>query len=370
VRTEDLSLCRLVPTNSSGIALVTFGDGGALQLWRLLEIVPDERSDFDSPWKDLLERFLQAFLALCFPKIEAAIDWFRGFDFLDKELQAAVRDADSGRQYVDKLVRVWRKDGRPQWVLIHLEIQSQPDAELAQRIFRYHCRLREAHAEPVVSLGVLADEDPQWRPQSYQFELWGCEVRFQFPVCKLLELSDAMLDSTSGNPVALLILAHRAAQRTRRDSPERGGRKWELIRQLYERGWERKEVLELYRLLDWLLPLSARAERVFQEQVRELEKEKAMSYISSAERIGIEKGLEQGLHQGLQTGRQEGLLNGVRESLLEVLEARFGAVPAGIQEAISSQSDLSTLRRWHRQAITIADLAVFRERLENESPLP
>jgi len=71
--------------------------------------VPDERSDFDSPWKDLLERYLQPFLALCFPKIEAAIDWSHGFDFLDKELQAAVRDAASGRQYVDKLVRVWRK---------------------------------------------------------------------------------------------------------------------------------------------------------------------------------------------------------------------------------------------------------------------
>ncbi|MCW5559032.1 MAG: transposase [Verrucomicrobiae bacterium] len=224
---------------------------------------------------------------------EAAIDWSRGFLFMDKELQALVPDARSTRQYVDKLVKLWRKDGQPQWVLIHVEIQSQFIARLAERIFRYHCRLREAYDEPVVSLVVLADENPRWRPQSYQFDLWGCLVHFQFPACKLLDLSETTLDEASQtNPVALLVLAHRAAQRTRRDPQGRRVRKWELIRQMYERGWEKKDVLELYRLLDWLLRLPAEEERVVQQQVLELEKEKRMPYISSAERFGIEKGLK------------------------------------------------------------------------------
>jgi len=87
-----------------------------------------------------------------------------------------------------------------------------------------------------------------------------------------------------------------------------------------------------------------------------------MPYISSAERIGIEK--------GLQEGRQEGLLSGVREAVLEVLEARFGAMPPGIQEMISAQTDLSTLRRWHRQAIVTATLEAFKDTLENASASP
>ncbi|MCW5559110.1 MAG: transposase [Verrucomicrobiae bacterium] len=325
--------------------------------------MPTKRSDSDSPWKDTLEHFLRFFLALCFPQIEAAIDWSRGFVFMDKELQAIAPNTRSTRLYVDKLVKLWRKDGHPQWVFLHLEVQSQFLARLAERVFRYHCRLSEAYGEPVVSLVVLADPHPKWRPQTYQFDLWGCQVHFQFPVCKLLDLSETMLEEASEtNPVALLILAHRAAQRTRRDPPGRRVRKWTLIRQLYERGWEKKDVLEMYRLMDWMLRLPAEEERVLQEQVLDLEKEKRMPYISSAERFGIKKGLKE--------GRQEGLLTGAREAVLDVLEARFGEVPLEIQEVISGQVTLSTLRRWHRQAVTLTTLDAFRHMLENRPPLP
>jgi len=95
-----------------------------------------------------------------------------------------------------------------------------------------------------------------------------------------------------------------------------------------------------------------------------------MPYISSAERIGIEKGLQEGRQEGLEEGLHQGLQTGAREAVLEVLEARFGAVPQEIQEIISAQSDLSILRRWHRQAITHATLAAFQDTLEDEPPSP
>ena len=41
--------------------------------------------DFDSPWKEALEVYFQAFLALFFPDIHGDIDWSRGFEFLDKD---------------------------------------------------------------------------------------------------------------------------------------------------------------------------------------------------------------------------------------------------------------------------------------------
>ncbi len=115
------------------------------------------------------------------------------------------------------------------------------------------------------------------------------------------------------------------------------------------------------------MPLPERHERELQEELETIEKDNVMPYISSAERFGLEKGLQQGLQtgrqEGLQTGRQEGLLIGAREGVLEVLEARFGAIPAEIQEIIIAQSDLSTLRRWHRQAATSATLDTFQEAL-------
>ena len=61
------------------------------------------RDDYDSPWKEALERYFPEFLALLFPAVHAEIDWARGCQFLDTELQQVVRDAELGRRYADKL---------------------------------------------------------------------------------------------------------------------------------------------------------------------------------------------------------------------------------------------------------------------------
>ena len=98
-------------------------------------------TDYDSPWKEALDGYFEAFLHLLFSEAHADIDWNRGYESLDKELQQVVHDAESGRRLVDKLVKVWLKDGREQWVLIHVEIQTAEDAEFAQRMYVYNYRL-------------------------------------------------------------------------------------------------------------------------------------------------------------------------------------------------------------------------------------
>ena len=41
-------------------------------------------SDYDSPWKEALARYLPDALALFFPAVHAQIDWSRGYTMLDK----------------------------------------------------------------------------------------------------------------------------------------------------------------------------------------------------------------------------------------------------------------------------------------------
>jgi hypothetical protein len=54
----------------------------------------------------------------------------RGYESLDKEFQQVVREAEVGRRYVDKLVKVWTKAGVERWVLIHVEVQTTHDGNL------------------------------------------------------------------------------------------------------------------------------------------------------------------------------------------------------------------------------------------------
>ena len=149
-------------------------------------------------------------MAFFFSKAYAGIDWLRGYESLDTELQQVVRDAEQGNRLADKLMKVWRNDGEEQWVLIHIEIQGNYDSDFARRMFVYYYRLYDRYQRPVVSLAVLGDADhPRWLPQRHYTELWDCEISLRFPVVKLSDYNEhwEMLEA-SPNPFAVMLMAH------------------------------------------------------------------------------------------------------------------------------------------------------------------
>src|SRR5438067_7894790 len=125
----------------------------------------DRPLDFDSPWKAVIERFFELFLAFFFPEVHADIDWSRGFAFLDTELQQVTRDAELGRRLADKLVKVWRRGLGETWLIIPIEVQGQYDADFAERMHVYNYRTYDQFRRPVLSYAVLADERNSWRPR-------------------------------------------------------------------------------------------------------------------------------------------------------------------------------------------------------------
>ena len=95
------------------------------------------KTDYDSPWKDILETYFQPALELCFPQIARQINWSKGVQLLSKEFQKIVRRSELGRRSVDVLVQVWSVAGAEQWVLLHVEVQAQRDPEFPRRMFDY-----------------------------------------------------------------------------------------------------------------------------------------------------------------------------------------------------------------------------------------
>ncbi|WP_235818923.1 hypothetical protein [Vreelandella massiliensis] len=126
-------------------------------------------ADHDSPWKMALEGYFQEFLDLLFPPIHEQVDWSKGYSFLDKELQQITPDANSGRRYADKLTKVYANDGSETWVLIHLEVQGEPEDTFAERMYTYQYRLRDRYGVDVVSLAVLADTRDSFRPTTFHY---------------------------------------------------------------------------------------------------------------------------------------------------------------------------------------------------------
>lgn len=255
-----------------------------------------ERADFDSPWKEVLDYYFEQFLSFFFPPIHAAIAWSRGIEPLDKELQQIIHKAEVGRRTVDKLVKFWRVTGEEEWVLVHIEIQSQATADFAQQMYVYIFRLYDRYNREVCSLAVLADDQPNWRPNHFGYSLWDCEVSIRYPIVKLWDYAEneaALFECR--NPFAKVVLAHLKTNETRGDPEERHTWKLRITKGLYDLGWSPADIGRIFRILDWMMALPVELEQRFWQEIDEFEKEKQMPYVTSVERIGIEKGRAEGL---------------------------------------------------------------------------
>ncbi len=104
--------------------------------------------------------------------------------------------------------------------------------------------------------------------------MWGCRVSLSFPVVKLRDYNERWSElEASDNPFAIVVMSHLKARATRGDKPSRLRWKMRLVRGLYEGGWERRDVLELLRFIDWVLALPPQLESLFEDEVRKLETE-------------------------------------------------------------------------------------------------
>ena len=301
-------------------------------------------TDHDSPWKEALERYFPDFLALLFPEIHAEIDWNRPLDFMDKELQKVVRDAETGKRYADKLIKVYSKEGAETWVLIHVEVQGEAESDFAERMYLYYYRLRDRYGVDVVSLAVLADTSPGFRPERLKIQRWGCWNEFHFPMVKLLDYLEpdrwAALEQ-SDNRFALVVMAQLRAKVTD-DADELKGWKFRLVRSMYDRGYERSDILELFRIIDWMINLPKALEAQFMEEVYQIEEDKKMPYVTTVERAGIEKGVVIGREEGMQLGEEKGRKETARVMLLDgVLDdatiARYTGLSVAYIEALREE---------------------------------
>jgi hypothetical protein len=258
------------------------------------------RADYDSPWKEALDRYFERCMAFFFPRVHADIDWSRGYEMLDKELQPIVRQAKHGRRHVDKLVKVYLKDGQERWILVHIEVQASKEGEFPERMYVYNHRLFDRYGREVISLAILADDDPDWRPNRYEYGRWGFRAGIEFPVVKLLDYAPKYRELESDpNPFAVVVLAHLKALETRRSPAERHAWKVRLVKGLYERGMAPEDVRRLFHFIDWVMELPEPLKHRFWDEIDAYQQEKRMPFINIAEQVGMEKGLLEGIEVAL-----------------------------------------------------------------------
>jgi exonuclease VII small subunit len=254
-------------------------------------------SEADSGWKEAIEIYFKQFLSFFFPTIYDEVDLEKGYQFLDKELEKIVKASMIGKRFADKLVKIYLKDGAEKWLLIHTEVQGYYDADFVKRMYTYNYRIFDRYDEEVISLAILTDEAENYRPCRYEINRWGFRHLFEFPVVKLIDYSNRIEElEASHNPFGIIVVAHLKTLETRRDYQSRYRWKKSLIETLYNKGFSREDILNLYRFIDWLMVLPEELDLKLQDEIKAFEEGMKVAYITTAERIGIEKGKAQTLY--------------------------------------------------------------------------
>ena len=92
-------------------------------------------------------------------------------------------------------------------------------------MFVYHYRIYDKYIDKnieIVSLAVLGDEDENWRPTSYNYSRWSCQLTFKFPIVKLSDYQQNYSSlAENNNPFAVVIMAYLQSKKTKKNSRAR-----------------------------------------------------------------------------------------------------------------------------------------------------
>jgi len=302
----------------------------------------------DEHFKGLLRTFFREFLEAFLPDLAADLKPGR-IELLDKELlESAGRSARP--RFVDLVAKVqFRRQAG--FVLVHVEHWSSRRSDARRRMFFYAARLMEERRLPVYPVLLTSYDRPLSRePDRYVVEVRGLRVvEFGFRVVQLNRLGWRDY-ARKPNPAAAALMA-----RMRIAPVDRVKVRLHPLRLLVQLCLDRRKMDLIAGFVSAYLALTGKEHLAFARELDRIEdrreKRKVMELITEWERKGRTEGRTE--------GRAEGRRQTLREDILDVLEARFDAVPYPLRERIQAVQAEAVLKKLLRQAALVASLAEF-----------
>ncbi|MDR6784533.1 hypothetical protein [Pedobacter africanus] len=197
---------------------------------------PRRRDDF--LWKAIVEDVSEDFLRFFFPEADALFDFSRKCEYLDKEFDPFFPYEENAAtvRYVDKLIKVYLKDGTEKWIAVHVEVQNQRGkADFSSRMIRYWYLMKEKYNVSITALAIITGSNKKFRPKPYVDAFLGTKLTYEYNVYSILDQQEAVLQANP-NPFAVVILAALSAIRKKKVTDlELKAIKHELNRELTKR---------------------------------------------------------------------------------------------------------------------------------------
>lgn len=227
----------------------------------------------DPMWKAVLEDLFVHFLSFYFPDALHLFDLKKGFVYMDKEFDKLFPPETSrkGVRYVDKLVKVFLKNGGERHILIHIEVQSHKGkGDLAERMYTYFYLIKDKYNVPVTAIAILSDGNRSYRPNTYKQECLGTSLTYKFNIYKIIDQDETSL-RTNPNPFAIVVLTTLLAIRHRNVTDEGlKNIKHDLYEEMMKRKLTKEERKGVYNFLaHYVRFANSEMLRIFEQEVEQ-----------------------------------------------------------------------------------------------------
>ena len=305
---------------------------------------PSATRGHDQLLKTLLEVFFFDLLRLVIPEFAERVDP-DGIRPLDKEVFTAIPEG--RRREVDLLMRVPVHDGPPELVLVHVEIEGRFRSGHPARMVRYYFQLKAKYPKnPIVPIALFI----QGGPKGIDVLEWT-ETVDRLEICHFRYHAFGLSRSVAEDYLAKKIpLASALAALMRPQDLERWQQKLECLRQIVAYGLDDARTFLLGNLVETYLELTGHDAERYSTQDDDSNKEIHVMKLT----WGDKKELE-----GHEKGLAEGLTLGARQTLLGMLEHRFGPLPDAVRgqiEKLDDPAEIQTLATRVVDADSLAEL--------------
>ena len=285
----------------------------------------------DQLFKTLLETFLREFLELFFPEVAARLD-FTSQRPLDKEF---FTDLPEGRRReADVVAELRTRDGEPELVLVHVEVQARSERDVGRRMYEYYSMLRLRYDVPVFPVVLFLRGGPPKEAAEYREELFGHEiVRFQYASIGLARLVAREYVETSPLGAALSALMRRG----------RSGAallRANMLKRVIESELDEARQFLLVTVIETYFPL--RGDEL--EQFRQVVARKEYQKVQDTELTWADKLM------------LKGLIQGKRETLKRLLAVKFGPLPSDVDARIDAVESGQELDQYLDRVLTAESL--------------
>ncbi|HWB94287.1 MAG TPA: hypothetical protein VG605_20675 [Puia sp.] len=260
------------------------------------------RRQNDILWKGMLEEVCDDLLRFVFPRADRIFDLERGFEFMDKELRA-LNPKPGGKpdtKVVDKLVKVFQRDGSEEWVLCHVEVQGTDEKDFARRMFKYYARIFARYDQPLTAIAIFTGKDGKKLPGMYVHKYEGAELTYKYNTLCILDYTDRSL-AANRNPFALVMLAAKKALRTGKNLDEvLLKEKLAIAKLLIRRGFSEAKTNGILSFLhNYVRFEKSETNRIFEEEIDRLTgKSNTMGIIEQVKQMKLDEARDEARKEG------------------------------------------------------------------------